>query len=95
MKICSYYTMLISWLNCFKINSSNRYCHAFMYRTEDDKRDTRLSLKQDQLYISKYRTKRLQRSIKYRGAKTWNISCDVRRKSYQNYTNSFKQLFLQ
>jgi len=45
-----------------------------------------LSLKQDQLYIPKYRTKRLQRSIKYWGAKTWNdISCDVRRKSYQNY----------
>ena len=37
-----------------------------------NKRSTRASQKKNQLYIPRFRTNRLQRSIKYRGVKVWN-----------------------
>ena len=36
------------------------------------KRSTRTSQMKNQLYIPRFRTNRLQRSIKYRGVKVWN-----------------------
>ena len=36
------------------------------------KRSTRTSQKKNQLYIPRFQTNRLQRSIKYRGVKVWN-----------------------
>ena len=37
-----------------------------------NKRSTRASQMKNQLYIPRFRTNRLQRSIKYRGVKIWN-----------------------
>ena len=37
-----------------------------------NKRSTRASQRKNQLYIPRFRTNRLQRSIKYRGVKVWN-----------------------
>ena len=37
-----------------------------------NKRSTRASQKKNQLYLPRFRTNRLHRSIKYRGVKVWN-----------------------
>ena len=59
------------------------YVHAI------HKRSTRTSQMKNQLYIPRFRTNRLQRSIKYRGVKVWN---DIRYLTKLKITNVIFQL---
>ena len=56
-----------------------------------NERSMRASQKENQLYIPRFRTNRLQRSIKYRGVKVWN---DVPNKIKNNNGNfsTFKKI---
>ena len=56
-----------------------------------NKRSTRASPKKNQLHIPRFRTNRLQRSIKYKGVKVWN---DIFNKITNNNSNfsTFKKI---
>ena len=73
--------------NCNKTLNPNPFLNYFKKKHQVSIRHTRQSKDKDNLYIPKYRSNRLQRSIKYQGVKIWNnIPSEIKRRSF----NSFK-----
>ena len=68
----------------------------FFKKTSDvSKRITRQSSKSSNLYIPRYRSNRLQRSIKYQGVKVWNsISENIKKLSEKFIQETTQRLFL-
>jgi len=65
----------------------------FLYTKDIRSRITRTSTKPYRLNILKYRTSRLQRSIKYRGVKTWNdIDSNLLTFLYHTFCKLYKKL---
>ena len=91
-------------LNSLLSQETAKYMYKFIYKQLPvqfdnyfnsvmaiNKRSTRASQKKNQLYIPRFRTNRLQRSIKYRGVKVWNdIPNEI--KNYNGNLSTFKKI---
>ena len=77
-------------------NSAPIYFSNFFKKTSDaSKRTTRQSCKSSNLYIPRYRSNRLQKSIKYQGVKVWNsISENIKKLSKNLFKKQLKEYFL-
>ena len=71
------------------------FTNYFSYVKDIHDRNTRSSAIPNQLYIPKYRSSRLQRTIKYRGVKVWNdIDSDLQNFSFHTFKKLIKKVLI-
>ena len=81
----------------FKLNRNSvpiSFSNFFKKTSDVSKRITRQSSKSSNLYIPRYRSNRLQRSIKYQGVKVWNSKSENIKKLSENlFKKELKEYF--
>ena len=68
--------------------------HLFSKTSEISFRNTRSSTNVYNLYIPRYTTTRLQKSIKYQGVKVWNKISPNLKKSNKNFNRCYKKFLI-
>ena len=82
--------------DCIHNNTPYSLSNMFIKTSQISARTTRSSINTNNLYISRYRTNKLQRSIRYQGVKIWNsIPSDIQKLPKRHFIRKLKSHLLQ